>query len=199
MPRILIVDDDSAIRSLLRRGLTLAGYSVTLASDGEEALASTRQELPDLIVLERDFGSPTVSKVLTALHWFLRDCLNSAIAQHLTPLLLVAPTTLKKFVTGRGNADKPAMVAAIVRQWGGELPAEANTDELEAYALARLGRCWLLREASGEPDYRISAVKGLTAGKAKKPTQTSLEWPDGTGFTPEQAEAYRLQVIGADQ
>jgi two-component system, OmpR family, response regulator MprA len=36
---ILVVDDDQAVRDALRRALTLQGYSVEAAADGEEALA----------------------------------------------------------------------------------------------------------------------------------------------------------------
>lgn len=52
MPKILVVDDDSAVRSLLRRGLTLAGYAVDLAVDGQEALTAARERQPDLVVLD---------------------------------------------------------------------------------------------------------------------------------------------------
>ncbi|MEU6237267.1 response regulator transcription factor [Kitasatospora sp. NPDC047058] len=37
--RVLVVDDDAAIRRTLERGLRLSGFSVTLAEDGETALA----------------------------------------------------------------------------------------------------------------------------------------------------------------
>ena len=36
--RILVVDDDTAVRESLRRALELEGYEVELAADGEEAL-----------------------------------------------------------------------------------------------------------------------------------------------------------------
>ena len=36
--KILIVDDERAVRESLRRALELEGYEVELASDGEEAL-----------------------------------------------------------------------------------------------------------------------------------------------------------------
>src|SRR5262245_49376315 len=35
---ILVVDDDQAVRDALRRALTMQGYDVDLAADGEEAL-----------------------------------------------------------------------------------------------------------------------------------------------------------------
>jgi two-component system response regulator MprA len=39
---ILVVDDDQAVRDALRRALTLQGYDVDLAADGEEALLKLR-------------------------------------------------------------------------------------------------------------------------------------------------------------
>ena len=36
--RVLVVDDDVTVRDVVRRYLERAGYAVTLASDGEEAL-----------------------------------------------------------------------------------------------------------------------------------------------------------------
>jgi two-component system response regulator MprA len=56
--RLLIVDDDRALRDALRRALILAGYEVLLASGGEEALASVAEAAPDAIVL--DVGMPDV-------------------------------------------------------------------------------------------------------------------------------------------
>ena len=52
--RILVVDDERAVRDSLRRALTLEGYDVDLAADGEEALElldGGRAE-PDAIVLD---------------------------------------------------------------------------------------------------------------------------------------------------
>jgi two-component system response regulator MprA len=51
-PRILAVDDDPKMLSLMRRGLTFAGFAVDLAADGEAALASARDQPPDLVVLD---------------------------------------------------------------------------------------------------------------------------------------------------
>jgi CheY-like chemotaxis protein len=51
--RILVVDDDRAIRMLLSDALDLEGYVVTTASNGAEALARMDgDELPDAIVLD---------------------------------------------------------------------------------------------------------------------------------------------------
>ena len=50
--RILVVDDDRAVRDSLRRSLEFNGYEVHLASDGAEALASVPGVDPDAIVMD---------------------------------------------------------------------------------------------------------------------------------------------------
>lgn len=50
--RILIVEDEIDIRELVALYLENSGYLVSIAGDGEEALAITRRELPQLILLD---------------------------------------------------------------------------------------------------------------------------------------------------
>ena len=50
--RILVVDDDRAVRESLRRSLSFNGYSVSLAEDGVEALNSIATDRPDALVLD---------------------------------------------------------------------------------------------------------------------------------------------------
>ena len=50
---VLVVDDDEQIRSPLRRLLSLEGFSVSTAADGEEALRFAAERFPDLVVLDR--------------------------------------------------------------------------------------------------------------------------------------------------
>ena len=50
--RILVVDDDQAVRQSPRRALVLEGYDVELAEDGTAALRSLTQSAPDAIVLD---------------------------------------------------------------------------------------------------------------------------------------------------
>jgi len=49
---LLVVDDDPKMLSLMRRGLTFAGYAVDTAADGEVALSHARENPPDLVVLD---------------------------------------------------------------------------------------------------------------------------------------------------
>ena len=50
--RILVVDDDRAVRESLRRSLSFNGYSVALAQDGLEALDLISSDRPDAVVLD---------------------------------------------------------------------------------------------------------------------------------------------------
>ncbi|MGW0041580.1 response regulator transcription factor [Rhodococcus sp. NPDC003348] len=50
--RILVVDDDRAVRDSLRRSLTFNGYTVDLAVDGLNALEQVAAARPDAVVLD---------------------------------------------------------------------------------------------------------------------------------------------------
>jgi two-component system response regulator MprA len=50
--RILVVDDERAVRESLGRALELEGYSVEYAADGGEALYRMESEQPDAIILD---------------------------------------------------------------------------------------------------------------------------------------------------
>jgi two-component system, OmpR family, response regulator MprA len=56
--RILVVDDDRAVRDALRRALTLGGYEVETAEGGQQCLTQVASSVPDAIVL--DLGMPDV-------------------------------------------------------------------------------------------------------------------------------------------
>jgi two-component system response regulator MprA len=51
-PRVLVVDDDRAVRESLRRSLEFNGYDVALAADGAEALAGIGTAQPDVVVMD---------------------------------------------------------------------------------------------------------------------------------------------------
>ena len=50
--KILVVDDDEAVRESLRRSLTFNGYSVVLAENGEQALNIINQQQLDGMFLD---------------------------------------------------------------------------------------------------------------------------------------------------
>lgn len=50
--RILVVDDDSELREVLKILLTAKDYEVQMAEDGNEAMEAVKKKNPDLIVLD---------------------------------------------------------------------------------------------------------------------------------------------------
>ena len=88
--RILVVDDEPAVRDALERALRLDGYDVDLAEDGTEGLAKSGRLAPDAIVLDllmpsmggiqmcrelREAGDRTPILILTA-----RDAISDRVA-----------------------------------------------------------------------------------------------------------------------
>jgi DNA-binding response OmpR family regulator len=50
--KILVVDDDPAIRNLIHRFLTKQNYQMESAEDGKSAMATFEQFNPDLVILD---------------------------------------------------------------------------------------------------------------------------------------------------
>ena len=89
---------------------------------------------PDLVVIEGlAFMAQGTSLVqLSALNYIIRALLN----EFKWPFMIVAPTTLKKFVTGSGKGDKDQMMMAVFKNYGHEA---LDNNECDAYALAACG------------------------------------------------------------
>lgn len=51
--KVLVVDDQALIRTMLSDLLTEAGYQVVTAADGEEGLALLKREAPALVILDK--------------------------------------------------------------------------------------------------------------------------------------------------
>jgi two-component system response regulator MprA len=56
--RVLVIEDDDAVRSAVRRALMLAGYEVLAAATGQQGLLSAQTDMPEAIVL--DLGLPDI-------------------------------------------------------------------------------------------------------------------------------------------
>ncbi len=52
MQRILVIDDDPSVASVLRRGLTYEGFHVDVAGTGEAGLTQARACPPDMVILD---------------------------------------------------------------------------------------------------------------------------------------------------
>ena len=51
-PKVLIADDEPALRALLRTNLSFEGFTTLTASNGEEALRVIKDESPDVVLLD---------------------------------------------------------------------------------------------------------------------------------------------------
>lgn len=67
MIRILLVEDSKFLRLATERALARAGYEMSSAVDGDEALLLARQRLPDLILLDMLLPKMSGPDVLKAL------------------------------------------------------------------------------------------------------------------------------------
>lgn len=52
MPRVLIAEDDDAVRNSLDAALTLEGHQTILAADGQQALKAALEQNPDLAIMD---------------------------------------------------------------------------------------------------------------------------------------------------
>ncbi|HAJ20270.1 MAG TPA: DNA-binding response regulator, partial [Rhodospirillaceae bacterium] len=51
-PKVLIVEDETAVVTLLRYNLEYQGFEVDAVSDGEEALVAIEENPPDIVLLD---------------------------------------------------------------------------------------------------------------------------------------------------
>jgi two-component system response regulator MprA len=131
--RILVIDDDSAITSVLKRGFAYEGFVVDTASSGIEGLAIARERPPDLVILDIMMPGIDGLEVLRRLR----------AGRDLTPvLMLTARDATNDEIQGlEGGADdyvvKPftfevllARVRALLRRREGERPAVLRFGDL---------------------------------------------------------------------
>ena len=78
--KVLVVDDDAAIRRSLERGLRLSGFTVVLADGGVAALAAHEQSPPDVLVLDVSMPDLTGTEV----------CRRLRAAGEETPVLMLS-------------------------------------------------------------------------------------------------------------
>jgi two-component system alkaline phosphatase synthesis response regulator PhoP len=79
--KILVVDDEPAVREIYKKEFTRSGFNVVVAADGEEGLLRAGEEIPDLILL--DVMLPKMSGVDV-----LKDLKNNHLTKTIPVLLL---------------------------------------------------------------------------------------------------------------
>ncbi|MGH2452488.1 MAG: response regulator [bacterium] len=177
-PRILAVDDQPANLTLVRRILTPAGFEVREARSGAEALASAREQPPDLILLDMHLPDMHGLEVLRRLR-------ESAWGAGLTVVAMSAlssPEDERVWLRAGciGAIEKPITVATFVETVsgylggqaipgdpGGPMPAPRGTVGLprDGGARDRLGEILVAHDLATEEQLARAVALQRTSGK----------------------------------
>ncbi len=112
MPQILVVDDESEIRSLLMEILSEEGYEVSVAADADQARISKTEQAPDLVLL--DIWMPDTDGITLLREWSEDDNLQCPVVMmsgHGTVETAVEATRLGAF----DFIEKPLSLAKLLR------------------------------------------------------------------------------------
>lgn len=116
-------------RDLINRVRRIGGIVTAV----EEVLNDSR---PDLALIESySFSSRNGGEYLGEYGGYLRMKLVHWVAD----VVEVAPTMVKKFATGKGNAKKEVIIGHVQKRWNVLFD---NSDEADAYVLYRIGLCY---------------------------------------------------------
>ena len=133
--RILLADDDRAIREALTRALSLEGYDVVQVNDGAQALAAVENEQPDAAILDvmmPNVDGLTVCRVLRA-------------ERNRLPVLMLTART-----------ETPDRVAGLDAGADDYLPKPFDLDELLARLRALLRRARPDDAAAGDGPLQVA-------------------------------------------
>jgi two-component system, OmpR family, response regulator MprA len=133
--RVLLVDDDQKIISLLKRGLAYEGFEVYTAVDGEAGLIATKKYQPHLVLLDIAMPGMDGFEVCRRLHLLS----NSAI------IMLTARDDVADKVNALGlGADdyvpKPFSFEELVARMRAVLRRHTGSDEPLSYGDLRLNQ-----------------------------------------------------------
>ena len=165
-PRVLVVDDEEEIRSIVEQLLNDAGYCVTTASGGREATSLLPHESFDLIIVDMvmpDVSGMDVLEAARGLDSHAKVIVMTGYPSLGTEVQLVA-LGVAEYVTKPFRAENlRAKVASVLRKDTGSLtPRAAGKDTREA----RLGRGWEARPkilvADDEEQLRVVLTHALT-------------------------------------
>jgi two-component system response regulator MprA len=147
--RILVIEDDDAVRAAIRRALLLGGYEVLQAPTGEEGLLRAQTDVPDAIVL--DLGLPDIDG--------MQVCRTLRQSGNRTPILmLTARAAIEDRVDGLdAGADDYLVKPYDVRELQARLKAimRRHVDGAD-------GRVLRFEELELDPDAHAARVDGRT-------------------------------------
>lgn len=145
--RVLVIEDDDAVRAAVRRALLLGGYDVIPAETGEEGLLRAQTDVPDAIVL--DLGLPDLDGI--------QVCRRLRQSGNRTPILmLTARAAIEDRVDGlEAGADDYLVKPYDVRELQARLKAllRRHVDGVD-------GRVLKFAELELDPDAHAARVDG---------------------------------------
>jgi len=133
-PKILVVDDEPQIRTLLRATLGRAGYAIAEAANAREALSAKSIDKPDLILLDLGLPDRDGLELITALRAEPRSALIVVSARDQTEQKVAAlDLGADDYVTKPFDTEELlARVRASLRQ---RLASESERQVIEAGAV----------------------------------------------------------------
>ena len=151
-------------------------YPVTPGDDRSVAARVLRLTMPTRELIAK-LGRPAVvcieaysmgsnganHSLLIEIGYEIRRCLTSMDCN--PRVYEVAPTTLKKWATGKGNSDKVAIASSLAKRFGVEF---ANDNESDAFALAMMA-AQIGGECEPSTDFQREAIATVVGGAIKKP------------------------------
>lgn len=162
--RILVADDAPQNVALIQALLTLAGYDVLTASEGEEALHKVRDDSPDLVLL--DVMMPKLSGYDTCAQ------LKGNERTRLTPVILITPTddpddNLRAIEVGADDLlHRPLNRIQLLARIRSLVREKRLNDELISMdnAIIALGRAVEVKDAYTEQHMKRVATYALNLG-----------------------------------
>jgi crossover junction endodeoxyribonuclease RuvC len=153
----------STVTSKGKRAASVVDRHARLTEIGAGVLHHAGQV--ELAVIEGPFSGPNGSAIdRHALWWFV----VGGLIRREVPVAVVAPTSLKLAIAGKGTADKAALSGALARLWPDLVVGSA--DEADAAALAHLGAVWM-----GWPVTTLERHKQVRAEWPILPDPTAME------------------------
>jgi two-component system OmpR family response regulator len=180
-PQVIVLEDDSELRSLLKRGLAEEGFGVTTTATAGDLLERLSASEPDILVV--DIGLPDADG---------RDVVQALRAQGVgTPVLFLTardalPDRLAGFAAGGDDyltkpfafAELVARVRALVRRGGAELAIEVGAMRLDPAAHAVSSGD--ARQELTPTEFRILARLAAAPGDTVRRRElVQAAWPHG--------------------
>src|SRR5712691_10076040 len=204
--KILIVDDDLDLLLGLRIRLKANGYDVVAATDGYAAVSTTRNEMPDLIILDLGLPAGDGFEVIERLKALIPFAHVPIIVLSGRDPALNAERALRARAQAffQKPADNEALLAAIQRALAASVSSQEASGAGDAEAMQYLG--FLYDTGHGVTQNRAAAAlwykMAASAGDAQAMTNLGVLYENGWGMTKDRAAALTLDrkaAAGGDE